>query len=832
VKLLELEIRNVRGITELTLSPGGDNVVIWGPNGSGKSAVVDAVDFLLTGKISRLTGEGTAGVSLKAHGPHIDHKPEQAWVSASVLVRGYDKPVRLRRALSSPSVLQYPPDVSDSLQPVLNLASKGQHALSRREILRYVTAEAGKRASEVQALLNLDEVELTRKTLVRLTRDAKAEVTSAGGAVAVAEGAIAATLGLRAFDAGRAIEAVNELRQTLGGDPLSGIDSATVKRDLVPPSSASAPGTTNPVLLRRQFAALTEALDQAAVTVAAPDRELRSLLSEVRNNQKALRELGRLTLFELGVSLIPEDGACPLCGAPWEPGRLREHLLAHIESAKAAAEKKGRIDGLAGGISAAAATCQSHLDALAEAALKQGLQSEAARIATWSASLRRLVEELKVPLGSYPSHFCAESDVGRLFASTPEREAAEKTVTASENAAPAVSREQTAWDALTRLEENWRAYEGAIQGGKRSILLHKRATAMSECFEDARDQVLTSLYGKIESRFSQLYRLIHSEDEPQFECSLRPDGAGLSFEVDFYGRGKFPPLALHSEGHQDTMGLCLYLALAERLTETLINLTILDDVVMSVDAGHRRQICMLLSTMFPGRQFLITTHDKTWARQLVTTGVVPKKNSVEFARWTLETGPHVVMEALGNDFWSRIQKDIESGEVPAAAARLRRGAEEFFEHVCDRLQASVQYRSDGRWELSDFAGAAIGAYAKYLREGKAVAQSWRSGPAFEKLQELETVAAQVIKRSQVEQWAVNENVHYSRWGEFTPEDFQPVVEAWRDLLNLFVCPSCQGSLFLAMDKKKATSMRCRCGAVDWNLVRQSAMASVGSVIGN
>ena len=57
----------------------------------------------------------------------------------------------------------------------------------------------------------------------------------------------------------------------------------------------------------------------------------------------------------------------------------------------------------------------------------------------------------------------------------------------------------------------------------------------------------------------------------------------LNLEVGFYGRGTFPPHAFHSEGHQDSMGLCLYLALAERLTEGLIDLIILDDVVMSVD---------------------------------------------------------------------------------------------------------------------------------------------------------------------------------------------------------------------------------------------------------
>ena len=56
---------------------------------------------------------------------------------------------------------------------------------------------------------------------------------------------------------------------------------------------------------------------------------------------------------------------------------------------------------------------------------------------------------------------------------------------------------------------------------------------------------------------------------------MAPDGPGLNFEVDFHGRGQHPPHALHSEGHQDSMGLCLYLALTEHLRGGLMNLIIL-----------------------------------------------------------------------------------------------------------------------------------------------------------------------------------------------------------------------------------------------------------------
>src|SRR5260370_33032408 len=138
MRLLELEISNIRGIKTTKLKPGGANFVVWGPNGSGKSAVVDAIDFLFAGKISRLIGEGTGGISLKAHGPHVDHKAEEAKVAGLVQIGGFKEPVRIQRSVASPAELNFPPEAEAALQPILNVASKGQLVLSRRQILRFV----------------------------------------------------------------------------------------------------------------------------------------------------------------------------------------------------------------------------------------------------------------------------------------------------------------------------------------------------------------------------------------------------------------------------------------------------------------------------------------------------------------------------------------------------------------------------------------------------------------------------------------------------------------------------------------------------------------------
>lgn len=45
--------------------------------------------------------------------------------------------------------------------------------------------------------------------------------------------------------------------------------------------------------------------------------------------------------------------------------------------------------------------------------------------------------------------------------------------------------------------------------------------------------------------------------------------------------------------------------------------------------------------------------------------------------------------------------------------------------------------------------------------------------------------------SNVEQWAVNKAVHYNEWANFGKKDFQPVVSAFKQLLESFRCQQCE-----------------------------------------
>src|SRR5262249_24502055 len=117
-------------------------------------------------------------------------------------------------------------------------------------------------------------------------------------------------------------------------------------------------------------------------------------------------------------------------------------------------------------------------------------------------------------------------------------------------------------------------------------------------FESTVEEHLGRLYSSIEQDLVRFYRFINDDDEGNFQARLDPKKGKLALDVDFYDRGLFPPGAYHSEGHQDGMGLCLYLALMKQLLGSRFTFCVLDDVLMSVDKGHRKQVCALLKKEF------------------------------------------------------------------------------------------------------------------------------------------------------------------------------------------------------------------------------------------
>jgi len=266
------------------------------------------------------------------------------------------------------------------------------------------------------------------------------------------------------------------------------------------------------------------------------------------------------------------------------------------------------------------------------------------------------------------------------------------------------------------------------------------------------------------------------------------------------------------------MGLCLYLALMRHLYGAEFTFSVLDDVLMSVDAGHRREVCALMKREFPNTQFVVTTHDPIWLRHMKTEGLISSGSAVQFRCWNVDEGPTSWDD---RDVWQEIDDDLAKDDVRSAAALLRHYLEYVSGELCHRLRAAVEYRGDARYQLGELLPAAVLQLRKLFKRAKEAASSWNQRELVEQLGARAAAFSEVVSKSKVEEWQVNVVVHFNSWDNLAKGDFTPVAKAFRDLLEAFRCPDCGGFLRVSPEREVIEALRCACGKMNINLCKKS-----------
>jgi len=746
-------------------------------------------------------------------------------------IRINDKEILIERSIQKPKSYKVTPNSEkEFIAPYLKIAELGQHLLSRREILRYITSEAGERAKEIQSLLNLSNIENLRSILVAIRNNAESQHKNALSNLSIAESAIKNILSLESYSKQNVLNKINGKRAILGGKPIDDIVADNIKKDVVSQLFGGHEGDLTMDQLENTAKELKNIIS-GEITIEDEGEEIKikhkeylinrqdeliGLVEEVKNEAKLKEYSLYKKLFEIGASLIDESNICPLCGREWVGGDFKQYLASKQEENEVAKEKLSAIDEASSYLKRHIDLITNNIDILFKASQKikeneftrQEYDELKSMCEPWSAAMLD-------PISTYGSEKWPKNKIDKILTSESVIKLLGIIEQIIKDMGKRYSQQQLAWDTLTKMEEAWRRYIEAERDNRTYETCKKRAESLLECFQEARDAILDSIYEEIKVNFENYYKAVHSEDEESFSSQIKHKEAELIVEVDFYGRGMFPPHAVHSEGHQDSMGLCLFFALNKYLASNMINVVVLDDVVMSIDRNHRRAICSMLKKYFSDKQLIITTHETAWAKQLRSEGIVNTDNMYHFVNWNIETGPIIEME---KDLWDKIEEDLKNDDVPSAAQKLRRNAESFFENMCDLLESQIIYKGHHRWDLGDYADSAISAYKKYLHRAIENARKEKDSVKQGKLEELDKTANEIIRRTNIERWAVNEEVHYNKWGEMTKNDFVPVVNAFKGMFGLFTC-SCGSTISImeGVGREKRKILTCKCGKVLWDV---------------
>ena len=169
-----------------------------------------------------------------------------------------------------------------------------------------------------------------------------------------------------------------------------------------------------------------------------------------------------------------------------------------------------------------------------------------------------------------------------------------------------------------------------------------------------------------------------------------------------------------SEGHLDSLGLCIFLSFVKHFTAGW-PFIVLDDVIMSIDSSHRGRVAELLLTEFSGWQLVVTTHDEFWFREFVDHERAYRKEgrflNLRIHRWSLGEG--AVVQPY-RPRWEQILDKLAAADKTGAANDGRQFLEWMLMRICVSTLAPVPLKGDARYEVHDLIEPAQQRLAKLL----------------------------------------------------------------------------------------------------------------------
>ena len=351
-----------------------------------------------------------------------------------------------------------------------------------------------------------------------------------------------------------------------------------------------------------------------------------------------------------------------------------------------------------------------------------------------------------------------------------------------------------------------------------------KVEAVKNEFNRISDVELNSVYDKIKQDFRKYYHFMIRESinvkESNLQVRLETKEGKLHFDVVFCDRGTFPPTALHSEGNQDVIGICMFLAIMNQERDGNVPIMLLDDILTSVDENYRDRVCKLLKKFFSETQIIATTHDRVMARHFRNQGLI--SNEVRLVGWDITTGPKIYQV---ENWQAKIRKLIEIGDYEVAAHQLRYHLEGIFYNLACDLGAMVSLRRDSQYGFGELKDAIVARVSNLIDGAKTrINNNLQEDPDksesqanLDALKKFQRRFKKCVGRADYHQWLINVTLHNEEALMISKDELEATVIAYANLLNCLWCSKCNRWLDLRNITDAPTTLQCISDHMNTNL---------------
>ena len=777
-----IELSWFRGAADpVSLEPNCKSMVVYGENGSGKSSFVDAVEYLLKGGIDHLRTEYSGTRQVKAV-PNT-HRPEAGKTALRFKFKDdtehkVDINTDGRPSISSDQGI----DIDDW--------EYRQTVLRQNDISEFIHDTKGEKYSALLPLFGLNRLEVAAENLRKLAQSVEneAKLNEKRVKLKLVENQRVDTFGSKNYD--QIIAIIDNLYVQYGKDDSSTSDALSRCNEIATAIDDQIKGYSAENKKHYSLGEVAKySLRSNIQTVRAFSVDIaESLEPQITERLAVLRSADSFVNSVEGIALVD----CPACGRAISVDSFREHV-------KTENERLQHIDNIFSQYKTSVGTVCSSLESL-----KSNLEKPELR--DWRDGLD---DEIMINGFKYLREIdadalresCSEEDLSAIGDGLLPIIAAAKRD--SKDAPPEVQK-LTSDGKLLGVAKSVISAKGLsleiARGDALVALINSLEQGVRSEIRQQSQRVIDNISDDIES----MWEILHpSEKIDSVRLSLPPTmDKAIDVVLRFHGLEQDSPRLTLSEGYRNSLGLCIFLAMAKQVADQDRPL-FLDDVVVSLDRNHRGMIQELLEKEFSDRQVIILTHDREWYTELrhqldgkntwVFKTLLPYETPDIGIRWSHRTTTFDDARALlkerpdaaGND-----ARKIMDQELPQIA-----------EHLKTRMPFLRSERNDLRM-AHEF-------LTRLIADGKKCFQK-RSGSQY------------VAHSEAIEAFREADQLLMS-WGNRASHTFDLVrpeaiklIDACEMAIALFKCESCDPPVNVwRVEDRGSKWVQCRCGELRW-----------------
>jgi|CXWL01.1.fsa_nt_gi DNA repair exonuclease SbcCD ATPase subunit len=766
--------------SSISLELNSKSMVVYGINGSGKSSFVDAIEYVLNGgKIGHLAHEYSGKHQEKAI--VNTHKPKEDSTEIEFrLEDDRDLKIEIRADGSSAR--------SGAGANELSGWEYRRTVLRQNEVANFINDTKGEKYSALLPLLGLHELEVAAENLRQLVKaiDQQSKLSDNKLTLKHIDAKKKATFGTKS-DA-EIFDVVEKLHANYCTDKVEARDGLIRCEQLELEINAriarlSVDGKRHVALQRAANLALKIQIDEVRSASVMLTSAVEPLIAD------KLEVLESTSAFVNKLEGNGKEIACPACGRAILVNSIQAHVNAERirleETLKVFTKRKTAISALSDTIK----YLKSHLGGVEVKAWRDQLAKE-----------------------NYSSNFLyLESLDGEVLRTSCEEEhlksiedkllpLIDKALSDSKDSPPDAKQLSSDSQTIAVAKEAINANDQLAAIVRAESLIAFVNSSEKEIREEIRRQS-RAIIEEISTDIRDMWAILHPS-VPIENINLyvpKETDKAIDIRLKFYGVDQDSPKLTLSEGYRNSLGLCIFLAMAKRAGNKDTPL-FLDDVVVSLDRLHRGMIADLLEKMFSKRQVVIFTHDREWYTELrqqldgkiwVCRALLPYASPDIGIRWSHKTTSfedarvHLIdrPELAGND--ARRIMDVE------------------LSLIADRLQLKLPYM---RAEKND-KRTAHDFLHRLIADGKIVYQK-------------KSAKDYVAHVEAIEAWEEADRLLIS-WGNsathsfnVVPSEVTKLIDACERALDLFKCSEC-GKHVMFSEAAGSEWFQCQCGDIRW-----------------